>query len=76
MEQQIADLRRLALQHLRQQIAGDRTLAAGELRHELLGVGMSGERDRGEPEAGGPPFGPLVKQRHRLVREPDPARLE
>ena len=37
---------------------------------------MPGERDRGEPQAGDPPLGALVKQGNALVRERDVARLE
>ena len=73
-QQQLAHLRRLALQHLRHQVAGDGPLAAGELAHEPLRVRVPGERDRRQAQAGGPSLGPLVKQRHRLVRELDPAR--
>ena len=64
-QQQLAHLRRLALQHLRQQIARHGALAAGELGDEPLGIGMAGERDRGQPQAGGPALGPLVQQRRR-----------
>ena len=75
-QEQVAHLRRLALQHLRQQIARHGALAAGELGHEALGVGVAGERDRGQPQAGGPAFGPLVEQRRARVGERDPARLQ
>ena len=71
-QQQVAYLRRLALQHLRQQVARDGALAAGELGDEALRIGVSGERDRGQPQAGGPPLGPLVEPRHGRVGERDP----
>ena len=37
---------------------------------------MLGERERRQPQPGGPALGPLVEQRHGLVRERDPVRLE
>ena len=65
-------LRRLALQHLRHQVAGHRALAAGELPHEALRVGMPGERDRRQPQAGGPSLGALVQQRQPPRRRARP----
>lgn len=70
-QQQLAHLGRLALEHLSHEVAGDSPLAAGELGDEALGVGRPCERDRGEPQAGGPALGPLVQQRHAGVRELD-----
>ena len=70
-QEQVAHLRRLALQHLRQQVARHGALAAGELGDEPLGIGVPGERDRRQPQAGGPPFGPLVEQRQTRVGERD-----
>ena len=40
-QQKLADLRRLALEHLRHQVAADVPLAAGELAHEPLWSGCS-----------------------------------
>ena len=54
---------RLAVQHLGEQVLGDHSVAAGELRDETLGVGVTGQGDRREPQARGPPFCSLVQQR-------------
>ena len=62
-QQQILDVGRLAHQHLRDQVLRDRTVAAGELRDEPLRVGVTGQGDRREPQARGPPLRPLVQQR-------------
>ena len=45
----LSHLFRLALQNLRQQVAGNGALAARELRHEPLRVGMRRKRDRRQP---------------------------
>ena len=75
-QQQILDLGRLAVQHLREQVLRDRALAAGELRHEPLRVGMTGQRDRRQPQARGPPLGPLVQQRDPGRRQRDARGVE
>ena len=75
-QQQLLDVVRLALQHLGEQVLGDRAVAAGELRHEALRVGVTGERDRRQPQARGPPFGPLVQQRRPGLGQRDARGLE
>ena len=67
-QEQVAHVRRLALEHLRQQVSGDGALAAGELGDEPLGIGVAGQRDRRQPQAGRPPFGPLPELRRSLSR--------
>ena len=52
--------------------AGHGPLAAGELAHEALRVGMPGERDRRQPQAGRPSLGALVQQRQPLVGQRRP----
>ena len=75
-QQQILDVGRLALQHLGDQVLGDRAVAAGELRDETLRVGVTGQGDRREPQARGPPFRPLVQQRCSGVRQRDARGVE
>ncbi len=67
-QQQILDVGWLALQHLRDQVLRDRAVAAGELRDEPLGVGVTSQGDRREPQARGPPLRPLVQQRRPGLR--------
>jgi hypothetical protein len=75
-QKQGSHVRRLAIEHLSQQVVGDRTLAAGELGHELLLVGVLGEGDRCQPQAGDPAFGALVEGRQSALRQFDPGRVE
>ena len=75
-QQEIADLGRLALEHLGQQVPRDRALAAGELAHEPLGIGMLGERDRRQPQTRRPALGTVVQQRQIRIRERDPGPLQ
>ena len=70
-QQQILDVGRLAHQHLRDQVLRDRAVAAGELRDEPLRVGVTGQRERREPQARGPPLRPLVQQRRPGVGQRD-----
>ena len=75
-QEQLPHVRRLTLEHLRQQVSGDGPLAAGELRDEPLGIGVPRQRDRREPQTGRPPLGPLPESRRSLIGQRDPARLE
>ena len=75
-QQQILDVGRLAVQHLGEQVLRDRALAAGELGDEPLRVGVTGQGDRREPQARGPPLGPLVQQRDPGLRQRDPRGVE
>ena len=75
-QQQLLDVVRLALQHLGEQVLGDRAVAAGELRHEALGVGVTSQGERRQPQARGPPFGPLVQQRRPGCGQRDPRGFE
>jgi hypothetical protein len=58
---------RLKHLRLREQIPRYRPFAARELRHEPLRIGVLGERDRRQPQAGRPPFCALVEQRHAPI---------
>ena len=69
LQEQLPHDFRLALEHLRHQVGRDGPLAAGELPHEAVGVRVSGERQDGQPQAGGPPLGPVAQQRHALAGE-------
>ena len=60
--QQVAHLRRLALQHLGEEVARHGPLAAGELGHEALRVGVRGQRDRRQPQTGRPALGAFVQR--------------
>ena len=62
-QEQILDVGWLAIQHFRDQVLRDRSVAAGELRDEALGVGVTSQGDRREPQARGPPLCSLVQQR-------------
>ena len=75
-QQQLLDIVGLALQHLGEQVLGDRAVAAGELRHEPFGVGVTSQRERRQPQARGPPFGPLVQQRRPGCGQRDPRGVE
>jgi hypothetical protein len=75
-QQQPPHLLALPVQHLGQQVLGHRTLAAGELRREPLRIGVPGQRQRGQPQTGRPPFGPLVQHRQRGPGQLHPGGLE
>ena len=71
-QEQLLDVVGLAVQHLGEQVLGDGAVAAGELGHEPLGVGVTGQRERRQPQARGPPLGPLVQQRRPSLGQRDP----
>jgi MFS family permease len=75
-QQQVLDTRRLALQHLGDQVLRDRAVTAGELRDEPLRVRVAGQGQRREPQARGPPLGPLVQPRRPRRRQRDPRGIE
>ena len=72
MQQQLAHLSRLPLQHLREQISRHGPFAAGELGYEPLRIRVLGERDGGQAQAGRPSLGALIEQCEAAIREPDP----
>jgi hypothetical protein len=57
----------LPFQHLGQQVLGHRPLGAGELCREPLRVGVTAQRQRGQPQPGRPPFGPRQQPLQRRV---------
>jgi hypothetical protein len=68
--------RRLAIQHLGDQVLGDGAVATGELRHEPLWIGVTGQRERREPQARRPPLRPLVQQRRSGLGQRDTRDIE
>ena len=75
-EQERDELRRLAGQHLRHEVVGHREVVAGEGRHERGRVRVVAQRQRGEPEAGGPALRPLPQPPQALGLELRPRRRE
>ncbi len=75
-QQQVLDLAGLALQHLGEQVLRDGAVAAGELRDEPLRVGVTGQRECGQAQARGPPFGPLVQPRRAGLGQRDTRGLQ
>ena len=75
-QQQLAHLRRLALEHLGHEIAATvRSLPVNSLT-KRSGSGCFGERECRQPQPGHPALGPFVQQRHGLVVERDAVRLQ
>ena len=58
----------LALQDLGEQVVRHGPLAARELGDESLRVGVTGERERREPQSRDPPFGPGLERCRRRCR--------
>jgi hypothetical protein len=71
-QQQVPDALALPVQNLREQVVGDGALAAGELGGEPLGVGVPGQRQRRQPQPGGPALRPLVQVLKGGGRQVDP----
>ena len=75
-EQELLDPFALALEDLGEQVVRDRPLAAGERGDEPLGVRVTGERHRREPQAGSPPLGPRQEHGGSLGGQLDPRGVE
>ena len=75
-QQQLPHLRRLALEHLRQQEVGHRTLTPREADREALGIRVAGERQRHQSQPRRPAFGPRDQRLERTVGQPHPRRLQ
>jgi hypothetical protein len=75
-QEQVAHLRRLALQHLGDEVARHGPLAAGELRHEALRVRVRRQRDHRQAQTGRPSLGALVQQGQASIGQSDPAGTE
>ena len=74
-EQEGAQIRRLAIEHLSAQVVHDVAVVAGERPDERGRVGAALQRQGGEVEPGGPALGPPVEQRHVLLRQVQPQDL-
>ncbi len=69
-----AQLRRLAVEHLGEQIVADDAIVAGELGDEALGVVAALQAQRGQPQPGAPALGPRAQRRDQLgSQRPDRA---
>ena len=75
-QKQLLDLGRLAFQHLGEEILGHGPAAPGEFCDKSFGVRAAGQGDRGEPQASGPAFRPLVQLRGLGFRQRDAGSLE
>ena len=75
-QEQVAHLRRLTLQHLREEVARHCPLASGELGYKALRVGVGCQRDRRQPQTGRPSLGAFVQRGHGLIGQSDPAGAE
>ena len=70
-QQQLAQLRRPAGQHLAHQVVGDRAVVAREVGDERVAVLLAEQREPGEAQAGGPALGALEQARHLVVAQLD-----
>ena len=75
-QEQVAHLRRLALEHLGEEVARHGALAARELGHEPLWVRVRAQRDRRQTHTGRPSLRAFLQRRDGGVRHADPARTE
>ena len=73
-QHELADRLGLALQDLGEQVVGHGPLAARELGDEALRVGTTGQRERRQPEPGGPSLGARRERGDGVVGELDPSR--
>ena len=70
-QQDVPDLRRLGVENLRHQVAGQGAVVGDQLGDELVRVGMSAHRDRGQAQAGRPALGPPGQALQRVRRQRD-----
>ena len=75
-QQQPADLLRLALEHLGQQVLGHRALTAREAGRQALRVRIPRQRQRGEPQTRRPPLGSRDQRLKRAVGQTHARRLQ
>ena len=75
-QQQPANLPRLALQHLGQQILGHRPLTAREPGHKPFWVRVPRQRQRRQPQPGRPALGALMQSRERRRGQFHPGRFQ
>ena len=70
-QQDVPDLRRLGVEDLRHQVAGQGAVVCDQLRGELVRAGMSAHGDRGQAQAGRPALGPPGQALQRVRRQRD-----
>ena len=70
-QQEAPDVRRLGVEHLLHQVAGDGAVLRDEFLDELIGVGVTVHRDRGQAQDRRPALGPPGEPVQRLLRQPD-----
>ena len=75
-QQQLPHFRRLALEHLRQQVLGHRALTPREADRVALGIRVAGERQRHQSQPRRPAFGSRDQRLERAVGQPHPRRLQ
>ena len=68
-QQERAQPRRLAIEHLGDEVVGDHAIVAGELGHEAVGVLAALQAQRREPQAGAPALRARVQRLDQLVVE-------
>ena len=68
-QQEPAQLRRLAVEHLGEQVVAHDAIVAGELLHELLRVVAALEAERRQAQPRAPTLGAGAQRRHQLGRE-------
>jgi len=75
LEQEVAHLGRLAVEHLVAEVVHDGPVVSGERRYEVVAVGPAGQRQRRELQAGRPALGPRVQAGDIVGLEPERERL-
>jgi hypothetical protein len=75
LQQELAHLRWLTLQHLLGEVVQDVPVAAGERRHEPGRIGAATQRQRGQLQPGDPPFGASRQRRQAGRRQLQPGGL-
>ena len=70
-QEEAAQPRRLAIEHLGQQVVADDAVVARELLDEALGVVAALQAVRGQPQPGAPALGAGAQRRDQLGREVD-----
>ena len=70
-QQDVPDRRRLGVEDLLHQVAGQGAVLGDQLGDELAGVGMGAHGDRGQAQAGRPALGPPGQALQRVRRQRD-----
>ncbi len=75
LQQEVAHLLGLALQHLLSQVVQDIAVAAAERCNEADGIRLPPQGQGGQLQSGHPPLGPGRQRRHRRVRQVSTSRF-